>query len=64
MMQKLQRKLLDQGRRVKRTEEELAILKKTKKEVEETVTLWTGQHQQLLPQKCRVTFENTILHLI
>jgi hypothetical protein len=49
-MQKLQRKLLDQGRRVKRTEEELAILKKTKKEVEETVTLWTGQHQQLLPQ--------------
>ncbi|CAK9270579.1 unnamed protein product [Sphagnum jensenii] len=44
--QKLQRKLLDQGRRVKRTEEELAILKKTKKEVEETVTLWTEELEQ------------------
>lgn len=37
---KMQRKLREQGRKVKRAEEELAILKKTKKEVDDVEALW------------------------
>lgn len=40
--QKMQRKLREQGRKVKRAEEELAILKQTKKEVDDVEALWTG----------------------
>lgn len=38
----MQRKLREQGRKVKRAEEELGILKRTKMEVDDMEALWKG----------------------
>lgn len=45
-LQKLQRKLREQGRKVKKAEEELQVLKRTRKEVDDTVSVWKGKHYQ------------------
>lgn len=41
-LQKMQRKLREQGKKVKRSEEELHILKRTRKEVDDIEALWKG----------------------
>jgi CheY-like chemotaxis protein len=50
-LQKMQRKLREQGRKVKTAAAELALLTKTKKEVDEVEALWKGMSEYVAQRK-------------
>lgn len=50
----MQRKLREQGRKVKRSEEELNMLKRTQKEVDEMEALWKGMSEHITQMKSSV----------